>query len=330
MFLRRNQPGQTLLVPGPLVAIATGAPVTSAATITVLKDGAASAGAGDLAHVSGGVWKYTPTAGETDCRILGLVLEAAGAWSVPGAVRTTRADPDDAASLGLSRLDATVGSRLAASSYAAPDNPSDYARNDVAPAWYSAAPGANAIAAAVWDALQSAIGLGATMGQLVRSLAAYTDPWTAHGTILPSPAPTPARFTIDAGALKGRVPIGGFAAVDTDALRGEWRRVLGYDPGTGVVDLESALPSAPPSDLSSGIQFQASPPSRIDLAQPIADVRTATVGGALNGSWAVAWGKVILDAIAKILRVWGAGNDTSNPSANFSVDDADPTSRTPL
>jgi hypothetical protein len=110
MFLRRNVASQTFTIPGSLRAVADGAAVTSG-TITISKDGTEAAGAGTLAHISGGAFKYTPDQAETDCAIMGYVLAGTGAITVCGSIRTTNADPDDAAALGLTNLDAAVSTR---------------------------------------------------------------------------------------------------------------------------------------------------------------------------------------------------------------------------
>lgn len=120
MFLRRNVVGQTFVFPGPLLLVADGSAVTSAASVTVVLDGVSAPGSGLLSHVASGAWSYTPTQAETDCQILGYVLTATGAAAVCGSVRTTGGDPNDAAALGLTRLDAAVSTRLPTSSYAAP------------------------------------------------------------------------------------------------------------------------------------------------------------------------------------------------------------------
>jgi hypothetical protein len=69
---------------------------------------------------------------------------------------------------------------------------------------------------------------------------------------------------------------------------------------------------------------------QLDLTQAVPDARTATVGGALAGAWAVGWGKVVKDVVAKALQVWGPGNGTATPTATFTLDDGtSPTTRTP-
>jgi hypothetical protein len=110
MFLRRNTAGQVFTIPGSLRAVADGSAVTSG-TIHVQKDGTDAAGAGTLTHLREGCFQYAPTAGESDCQILGYTLIGTGAIPLSGSVRTTNADPDDGTDLGLANLDAAVSSR---------------------------------------------------------------------------------------------------------------------------------------------------------------------------------------------------------------------------
>jgi hypothetical protein len=64
----------------------------------------------------------------------------------------------------------------------------------------------------------------------------------------------------------------------------------------------------------------------LDLTQPLTNVTTSTVGGALHGGWAVAFGNMIRDATAKTLRLFGI-NDTA--IRTFDLDDGtNPTTRT--
>lgn len=71
-------------------------------------------------------------------------------------------------------------------------------------------------------------------------------------------------------------------------------------------------------------------PGTINLTQPITDVQTATVGGALNGGWAASWGQVIKDVPGKLLKLWGAGANTAGAaSKTWTLDDGtNPTQRT--
>jgi hypothetical protein len=69
----------------------------------------------------------------------------------------------------------------------------------------------------------------------------------------------------------------------------------------------------------------------LDLSQPITDGRLTTVGGALAGLWALAWGKVAKDLTLKTLSVFGPGNNSSTPTGAFQLDDVvNPTQRVPI
>lgn len=111
MFLQRNVASQTFTVPGTLRAVADGSAVTSGASIYL--NGSGTAGGGTLTHWRSGAWRYSPTQAETNVPILEYVLEATGAVSVSGSIRTTNADPNNGTSLGLGNLDAAITSRLA-------------------------------------------------------------------------------------------------------------------------------------------------------------------------------------------------------------------------
>ena len=88
-MIQRNVSGQPILLPV-LWNPTDGTPGTSGAAIAVRKDGVdVGTPAGTLAHVAGGVWQYTPSQGETDCGILGLVLTLADHVSVPLNLVTT-------------------------------------------------------------------------------------------------------------------------------------------------------------------------------------------------------------------------------------------------
>ncbi|WP_406699230.1 hypothetical protein V5E97_10170 [Singulisphaera sp. Ch08] len=67
----------------------------------------------------------------------------------------------------------------------------------------------------------------------------------------------------------------------------------------------------------------------LNLSQALTDVKTATVGGALHGAWASAWGKMVKDVAGKTLKLFGY-NSQSVATVTFNLDDGtDPTSRTP-
>lgn len=93
-------------------------------TVAVSKNGAAfGAVTGTVAEVGNGIYKLTPSA--ADVGTLGeLAIHATATGADPAdALRQIVAfDPYAVADLGLSRLDASVGTRLASSGYTAPDN----------------------------------------------------------------------------------------------------------------------------------------------------------------------------------------------------------------
>lgn len=101
-MIRRNQAGQVYYFPV-LVLTATGAPVTSGATLTVAKDGVEAASLGTLTHHAGGVWKYYPTQAETDCVSMAWILVATDAMPVVMNFVTTAANT---AAVALGALEA--------------------------------------------------------------------------------------------------------------------------------------------------------------------------------------------------------------------------------
>lgn len=111
-MIRKNVANQTVYLPQ-LRLTADGSAVTTGASLVVAKDGVEAAAAGTLAHYAGGIWKYTPTQGETDCAIMALVLTATGADTVLLNILTTAANPQDATAFGIGNLDAAMSTRLA-------------------------------------------------------------------------------------------------------------------------------------------------------------------------------------------------------------------------
>ena len=87
MSIIRNMAGQ--LIPlGILISATDGAEITSAATVTIGKDGAASAtGSGTLTYTD--QWWYAPTQAETDADAIGIKLTKAGAVPVVVGVITS-------------------------------------------------------------------------------------------------------------------------------------------------------------------------------------------------------------------------------------------------
>jgi len=90
-MIRRNVASQVIVLPF-LGLAADASAVTSGASLTVIKDGSSAASAGTLTHVSGGVWQYTLTQGETDAAIVGLILSATSAIPVVLNLVTTGMD----------------------------------------------------------------------------------------------------------------------------------------------------------------------------------------------------------------------------------------------
>jgi hypothetical protein len=103
-MIRRNVAGQVIYLPQ--LTTTDGTPITSSATLTVAKDGTEAASDGDLAHVSNGVWKYTPTQAETDAAIVGLILTGTNAVPVVLNLVTTAADTS-AVALGANTVTPT-------------------------------------------------------------------------------------------------------------------------------------------------------------------------------------------------------------------------------
>jgi hypothetical protein len=126
-MIRRNVTNQTIYLPK-LSLSADNAAVTSGASAVVSKDGTEAEAVGTLTHYSGGVWKYTFAQAETDAAIVAIILTASGAEPVVLNLVTTAANtaavafganttaPDNSGIL------TAVNTRLAASSYTAPDN----------------------------------------------------------------------------------------------------------------------------------------------------------------------------------------------------------------
>jgi hypothetical protein len=103
-MIRRNVAGQVIYLPQ--LTTTDGTPITSSATLTVAKDGTEAASGGTLAHVSNGVWKYTPTQAETDAAIVGLILTGTNAVPVVLNLVTTAADTS-AVALGANTVTPT-------------------------------------------------------------------------------------------------------------------------------------------------------------------------------------------------------------------------------
>jgi hypothetical protein len=129
-MIRRNVAGQVIYLPQ--LTTTDGTAITSSATLTVAKDGTEAASGGTLAHVSNGVWKYTPTQSETDAAIVGLILTGTSAVPVVLNLVTTAADTS-AVALGANTT-APANSDIAAIKAKTDNLPNDPAGvSDVSP-----------------------------------------------------------------------------------------------------------------------------------------------------------------------------------------------------
>lgn len=109
--MRKNIAGQ--VVTAQLISSSDGSNVTSGTTnVFVLGDGGTqAAGGGTVTHEGNGTWSYTPTQAETNYDHVVFTFTNASAISAAIQVYTISFDPHNAASLGLTNLDATVSSR---------------------------------------------------------------------------------------------------------------------------------------------------------------------------------------------------------------------------
>jgi hypothetical protein len=106
-MIRRNVAGQVIYLPQ--LTTTDGTAITSSATLTVAKDGSEAGSGGTLAHVSNGVWKYTPTMAETDAAIVGLILTGTNAVPVVLNLVTTAANTAAVALGAVVPSDITTG-----------------------------------------------------------------------------------------------------------------------------------------------------------------------------------------------------------------------------
>jgi hypothetical protein len=209
-MIRRNVSGQVIYFPQ--LTTVDGTPITSAATITVAKDGVEAASAGTLTHSSGGVWKYTPTAGESDAAIVGLVLTGTNAIPVVLNLVTTAANTAAVA----------------------------FGANTTTP------PTAAANADAVWDEPYNQHTTAGTFGKLMDILRKSNT--VIEGTILASPTPTTTTFRISGadyptGALEHAVlwmSTGTSAEQNSPILT-----TVNNGDSTLTITLEEALVTAP-------------------------------------------------------------------------------------
>lgn len=120
-MMRKNVASQ--VIGGQMNDRSTGAPLTASVSVLVTGDGGAQgAGAGTLTHEGNGHWSYAPTQAETNFNHIAFTFTHASGVHKTYNVYTVSFDPHDTSALGLSRIDATISSRLASASYTAPDN----------------------------------------------------------------------------------------------------------------------------------------------------------------------------------------------------------------
>jgi len=94
----------------------------AAADLRISKAGAAEANsAGTATHIANGLYKYEFTAGECDTfGPLSVRVAKAGLYGDVFVAQVVAIDPYSITNMGLTNLDATISTRLAAESYAAP------------------------------------------------------------------------------------------------------------------------------------------------------------------------------------------------------------------
>lgn len=106
---------------GAVVQISDGAVQTSGVTITVRgQGGAEGTGGGTTAYGASGIVYYTPTQAETDFTSFVLIASKTGCIPVAQTIVTTATSTPGY--VVAANLDVAVSTRLAASSYTAPDN----------------------------------------------------------------------------------------------------------------------------------------------------------------------------------------------------------------
>lgn len=129
-------------------------------TVVLSKNGGTFASpSGAVTEIGNGFYKVAGNATDTATKgILALYATASGADPSAMAFSVVGADEQNADSLGLSRLDATVASRLASATYSAP-------------------PAASSVADAVWDEALSGHATAGTAGAALTASGAAGDPW---------------------------------------------------------------------------------------------------------------------------------------------------------
>ena len=162
------------------------------------------------------------------------------------------------------------------------------------------------------------------------------------GTLhVPTPAQVLATIPVDASIGTVVQPLA--SQVQKSIAYGPGSTIIGtYDPTTGYTDPGIANVVLSTSYKFAGATFAGTYSSitiaqlqtalasgivTLDLTQPLANVRTGTIGGAFHGAWAITWGNVVRSALNKIIRVFGFSS-TTTPIATFAIDDGNsPTQR---
>lgn len=118
---RRNVAGQFLTFE--LLSASDGSPITSGTVngFRVRDNGAQEAVGGQIDHKGGGQWALAMSAGDTDAESIGFYFTHASAVPVNIHIVTVAFDPTNAASLGLGRLDTSIGSRASGTAVATVD-----------------------------------------------------------------------------------------------------------------------------------------------------------------------------------------------------------------
>lgn len=193
-------------------------------------------------------------------------------------------------------IDASVNSRLPTAGYTAPTTP----------------PTAAAIATAILTTTDSGnFAVNGSPGKILVSQlgGAFT---TQSSSVLSSPAL--------ANAPSG----GGGGSTPEEIADAVWEEARADHTTSGtfgeVIDAKISSRSEPGTAQN------------INLTQDLTDVKTKTVGGALHGSWASAFGRMVLDKANKLLKLWGIGSQSDDsPLQTWDVDDANnPSTRTPV
>lgn len=112
-MLRKNVAGQSVFFV--LISVSTGAPVTGASVAVqrALDTAAQAAATGTVTELGSGQYRFDASQADTNADFLGYLFSASGAISVGANFVTTANNPHDAATAGITNLDAAISSRMA-------------------------------------------------------------------------------------------------------------------------------------------------------------------------------------------------------------------------